>query len=74
MKFTKSYFKNEISQFWGMMGDKRYSVAEMDKAFKGLCLCYLHTEGIQPDDSETIAFEAASNNWERVRLYRSLGV
>lgn len=73
MKFTKSYFKNEICRFWQMMGDKQYSVDAMDGAFGGLCYCYLHTEGIQLEDACSISFEAASNNWQRVRLYRILG-
>ena len=74
MKFTKSYLKNEIGRFWQMMGDKRYSVDLMDRAFQGLCQCFLYTEKVQPDDNCSISFEAAANNWQRVRLYRVLGI
>ena len=73
MEFTKSYFRDEIVRFWKMTGDKRYSVEEMDGAFEGLCYCYLHTKGVQKGDCLT-AFEVAANNWQRVRLYRVLGM
>lgn len=73
MMFTKSYLMDEISTFWHMMGDKQYSIDSMDAAFQGLCQCYLHTKEVKPDDKWSIAFEAAANNWQRVRLYRILG-
>lgn len=73
MEFTKSYLINEIGKFWRMMGDCQYSVESMDAAFQGLCQCYLHIEVIELDDKCSILFEAAANNWQRVRLYRVLG-
>lgn len=72
MIFNPAYLKDEIVKFWKMTGEKSYSVEQMDRAFEGLCICYLHTQLI--DDCATTLFEAASNYWQRVRLYRILGV
>ena len=72
--FTPDYLRKEISKFWEMTGDKKYSIKSMDRACSGLCSCFLHTKDIQPDDACSISFEAAMNNWQRVRLFREFEI
>jgi len=44
MNFDFDYFKEELLRFRGMMCDRKFSVEQLDKVFKGLLYVYFRVE------------------------------